>query len=126
VPGAAAGTVAAANDEGASPLAAKLGTKAETARECGQWSRGDLFGQRSEVSLQKIPICHKVSLAEGHLFAQGTGMPLHPVLLEKLNTALAPVSPPLLTRRDAQLPTAPGKVHAVIGMRRAGKTTFLR
>ncbi len=53
-------------------------------------------------------------------------MPLHPVLLEKLNAALAPVSPPLLTRRDARLPAVPGKVHAVIGMRRAGKTTFLR
>jgi len=31
-----------------------------------------------------------------------------------------------LTRRDARLPAVPGKVHAVIGMRRAGKTTFLR
>ncbi len=53
-------------------------------------------------------------------------MPLHPVLLEKLNAALAPVSPRPLTRRDARLPAVPGKVHAVIGMRRAGKTTFLR
>lgn len=53
-------------------------------------------------------------------------MPLHPILLEKLNAALAPVSPPRLTLRDARLPAVPGKVHAVIGMRRAGKTTFLR
>ena len=53
-------------------------------------------------------------------------MPLHPVLLEKLNAALAPVRPLRLTRRDARLPAVPGKVHAVIGMRRAGKTTFLR
>jgi predicted AAA+ superfamily ATPase len=53
-------------------------------------------------------------------------MVLHPVLTEKLNTALAPASPPAFTRRDARLPAVPGKVHAVIGMRRAGKTTFLR
>ena len=52
-------------------------------------------------------------------------MPLHPVLLEKLNAALVPASTPPLTRRDARLPAVPGKVHAVIGMRRAGKTTFL-
>ena len=51
---------------------------------------------------------------------------LHPVLVEKLNVALeaAPLGP--RTRRDASLPKIPGKVHAVIGMRRAGKTTFLR
>jgi predicted AAA+ superfamily ATPase len=30
------------------------------------------------------------------------------------------------TRRDAVLPEVPNKVHSVIGMRRAGKTTFLR
>src|SRR4051794_23401606 len=53
-------------------------------------------------------------------------MPLHPILLEKLNAALAPKEPPPFTRRDALLPAVPGKVHAVIGMRRAGKTTFLR
>jgi hypothetical protein len=53
-------------------------------------------------------------------------MPLHPVLLEKLNAAAGLASPPPLTRRDASLPAMPGKVHAVIGMRRAGKTTFLR
>ncbi|SRR6266545_492842 len=53
-------------------------------------------------------------------------MPLRPVLLEKLNAALSPALSPPLTRRDARLPEVPGKVHAVIGMRRAGKTTFLR
>jgi predicted AAA+ superfamily ATPase len=34
-------------------------------------------------------------------------------------------APPSLTRRDIYLPAIPGKVLAVIGMRRAGKTTFL-
>lgn len=53
-------------------------------------------------------------------------MALHPVLLEKLNAALAAKESPPLTRRDARLPAVPGKVHAVIGMRRAGKTTFLQ
>lgn len=53
-------------------------------------------------------------------------MPLHPVLVEKLNAALAPAPRQPFTRRDARLPMVPGKVHAVIGMRRAGKTTFLR
>jgi hypothetical protein len=33
--------------------------------------------------------------------------------------------PPALTRRDTRLPAVPGKCHAVIGMRRAGKTCFL-
>lgn len=32
---------------------------------------------------------------------------------------------PLTTRRDLRLPPVPGKTHAVIGMRRAGKTSFL-
>jgi len=53
-------------------------------------------------------------------------MALHPVLLEKLNAAVAPELPPPLTRREARLPAVAGKVHAVIGMRRAGKTTYLR
>jgi hypothetical protein len=53
-------------------------------------------------------------------------MPLHPVLLDKLNAALEPAPAPPFTRRDARLPAVPGKVHSVIGMRRAGKTTFLR
>jgi uncharacterized protein len=53
-------------------------------------------------------------------------MGLHPVLMETLSAALEPMAPSALTRRDTQLPPVPGKVHAVIGMRRAGKTTFLR
>jgi predicted AAA+ superfamily ATPase len=53
-------------------------------------------------------------------------MSLHPVLAEKLNSAVLPSPAPPFTRRDALLPDIPGKVHAVIGMRRAGKTTFLR
>jgi len=52
---------------------------------------------------------------------------LHPVLLDQLNRAVLPIaSPRKTTRRDARLPNVSGKVHAVIGMRRAGKTTFLR
>jgi hypothetical protein len=53
-------------------------------------------------------------------------MTLHPVLEEKLNTALAPAMIATLTRRDAVLPDLPNKAHAVTGMRRAGKTSFLR
>ena len=53
-------------------------------------------------------------------------MSLHPVLAEKLSAAMAVEAAPAFTRRDALLPAVPGKVHAVIGMRRAGKTTFLR
>lgn len=53
-------------------------------------------------------------------------MPLHPVLTEKLSAALESASPPPFTRRDARLPAVPGKVYSVIGMRRTGKTTFLR
>jgi uncharacterized protein len=53
-------------------------------------------------------------------------MSLHPVLAEKLSAALAEAPLVALTRRDARLPAVAGKVHAVIGMRRAGKTTFLR
>lgn len=53
-------------------------------------------------------------------------MSLHPVLAEKLNAAMTATPPAPLTRRDVRLPQVPDKVHAVIGMRRAGKTTFLR
>lgn len=53
-------------------------------------------------------------------------MSLHPILLEKLNIAVADQPPAVLTMRDARLPAVPGKVHAVTGMRRAGKSTFLR
>jgi len=53
-------------------------------------------------------------------------MALHPILEEKLNTALAPGVVAVLTRRDAVLPNLPNKAHAVTGMRRTGKSTFLR
>jgi predicted AAA+ superfamily ATPase len=53
-------------------------------------------------------------------------MSLHPILAEKLSSALSATDVPPFTRRDARLPPVPGKVHAVIGMRRVGKTTFLR
>jgi len=53
-------------------------------------------------------------------------MGLDPVLNEKLNAALAPAAAAAVTRRDAELSAVPGKVHAVIGMRRSGKTTYLR
>lgn len=53
-------------------------------------------------------------------------MTLHPVLEDKLNAALAPGPAASMTRRDAALPEIPKKVHAVTGMRRSGKTTFLQ
>ncbi len=53
-------------------------------------------------------------------------MPLHPVLADQLRAALLPDPGRAFTRRDARLPAISGKVHSVIGMRRAGKTTFLR
>jgi len=53
-------------------------------------------------------------------------MSLHPVLAEKLSVALEPAVATPLTRRDARLPAVAGKAHAVIGMRRVGKTTFLK
>ncbi|MFO0961644.1 MAG: ATP-binding protein [Phycisphaerales bacterium] len=53
-------------------------------------------------------------------------MPLLEALQEKLSDALLPSASAALTRRDATLPPVPGKAHAVIGMRRAGKTCFLR
>ena len=51
---------------------------------------------------------------------------MHPVLAEKLNEAVEATALGYWTRRDARLSGVPGKAHAVIGMRRAGKTTFLR
>ena len=53
-------------------------------------------------------------------------MSLHFVLAERLNAALVETVSSESTRRDARLPMVPGKAHAVIGLRRAGKTTFLR
>ncbi len=52
-------------------------------------------------------------------------MSLNQILLEKLNLAVTPMAPFSGTRRDVQLAAVPGKVHSVVGMRRAGKTTFL-
>jgi predicted AAA+ superfamily ATPase len=52
-------------------------------------------------------------------------MALNQVLADKLNSAVAPLAPFSGTRRDVRLPDVPGKVHSVVGMRRAGKTTFL-
>ena len=45
---------------------------------------------------------------------------LHQLIVDSLNTEI-----PALTRRDARLPEIRAKAHAVIGMRRSGKTTFL-
>ncbi|MGA9116172.1 MAG: ATP-binding protein [Bacteroidota bacterium] len=53
-------------------------------------------------------------------------MSTHPILLEKLNEGVNPEIGFGKTRRDLRLPAIPGKAHAVIGMRRSGKTTFLR
>ena len=47
------------------------------------------------------------------------------VIRQKLADSLASELPSL-TRRDARISTIPGKVHAVIGMRRAGKSCFLK
>ncbi len=53
-------------------------------------------------------------------------MNLHPVLRDKLEAGLLPVPASGFTPREVHLPTIPNKVHAVIGMRRSGKSTFLR
>lgn len=45
------------------------------------------------------------------------------VLRQRISDALStPV--PALTRRDAPLPAVNGKAHAIIGMRRSGKSTL--
>jgi predicted AAA+ superfamily ATPase len=46
------------------------------------------------------------------------------IIRQKLADALA-FEPPRMTRREAQMPAIPGKAHAVIGMRRTGKTWFM-
>ncbi len=51
---------------------------------------------------------------------------LHPVLQEKLNEGVRVVHNEGITPRDLKLPPIKNKVHTVIGMRRVGKTTFLR
>ncbi len=45
---------------------------------------------------------------------------LHQLIVDSLHTGI-----PSFTRRDARLPNIANKAHAVIGMRRSGKTTFL-
>ena len=52
------------------------------------------------------------------------GGQIEQIVREKIATAVE-TPPPALTRRDASLPPIQGKAQAVIGMRRAGKTTFL-
>lgn len=47
------------------------------------------------------------------------------VIRQKLADSLA-AGLPKLTRRDARIPAIPNKAHAVIGMRRAGKSCFLK
>jgi hypothetical protein len=46
------------------------------------------------------------------------------IIRQKLADALM-FEPPELTRRDVRLPRLPRRAHAIIGMRRAGKTYFL-
>jgi hypothetical protein len=49
---------------------------------------------------------------------------INAVLRQRISDALtAPV--PVFTKRDIRLPQVTGKAHAVIGMRRSGKSTFL-
>ena len=48
------------------------------------------------------------------------------ILLEKLNDGMTTGPKLQLTRRDVELPKVQGKVHSVIGMRRVGKSCFLR
>ena len=50
--------------------------------------------------------------------------PIETVLVTKLANALEQTYPKL-TRREAVIPSVKGKVHAIIGMRRAGKTSYL-
>jgi uncharacterized protein len=52
-------------------------------------------------------------------------MSLHPVLAAKLDAAIR-ARAGQSTSRDFELPAIAGKVHAVIGMRRVGKSTFLQ
>ncbi len=53
-------------------------------------------------------------------------MPILPAFAEILSAAAKPLPQKRITARDANLPAIPGKAHAIIGMRRAGKTTFLK
>ena len=67
-----------------------------------------------------------MSLSAGHECGDLSSTALHPVLQEKLVAGLEPVKLEGLTPRDARLPAIKNKVHTVLGMRRVGKTTFLR
>ena len=67
-----------------------------------------------------------MSLTKGHLYIKLKTMMIHPVLKEKMQAGIKPVSLTGITRRDVQLPSIERKVHAVVGMRRVGKTVFLR
>ena len=49
---------------------------------------------------------------------------MHEILKAKLDAALSEPLP-VLTRRDVHLPDLPGKALAVVGVRRAGKTSLL-
>jgi hypothetical protein len=51
---------------------------------------------------------------------------LHPVLRSKLEAGLVPAPVAGITPRDVRIPAIAGKAHAVVGMRRAGKSTYLR
>jgi predicted AAA+ superfamily ATPase len=53
-------------------------------------------------------------------------MEIHQVLRDKLDAGLLPATEARFTPRDVHLPAIANKAHAVVGMRRAGKTTFLR
>lgn len=53
-------------------------------------------------------------------------MALLHALREKLNAAVGVQAASALTPRDIHLPAIANKTHAVVGMRRAGKTCFLR
>jgi hypothetical protein len=75
------------------------------------------------LSFSKSLIIDILSFIKRHIWRK---MTLRPVLEEKLNTALAPASAAPMTRRDATLPDVPNKAQAVTGMRRTGKTAFLR
>lgn len=53
-------------------------------------------------------------------------MNLHPVLRSKLEAGLLPAPDSGITPRDVRVPAIANKAHAVVGMRRAGKSTYLR
>lgn len=51
-------------------------------------------------------------------------MSIHPVPLKRLSQSLKPNPQRVPARRGSRLPAVPGNVRSVIGMRRAGKTTY--